>query len=144
MPRSKDQQSRSGVAAVEFAFLAPLLLLLVVAGVDFARVYYHLVIMTTAARTGAIYASNHPDRAADTEAIKAVVLADTEDLSPDPNVISKTYSDPDTGDPMVSVTVQWDFQMLTSYPGIPGTFTLERTVEMRVTPEHPKEPYYYN
>jgi Flp pilus assembly protein TadG len=128
---------RRGTATVELAVILPLLILLVVIGVDFARVYYFDMALINAARTGAQYASAHPDNVAKTEEIKKVVLADTKNLSPDPEVDIKTATE--DGIPYVTVTVTWNFYTVVDYPGVARPLTLTRSVKMRVIPANPKE-----
>src|SRR5579864_7443228 len=50
--------SRRGVAAAELAILLPFLGLVLVLGVDFARIYYYYVAVTNCARNGALYAAD--------------------------------------------------------------------------------------
>jgi Flp pilus assembly protein TadG len=131
-----------GAAALEFAVLLPFLLLMVVAGVDFARVYYYHLTLNNAARNGAVYASSHPDRAVNTEGIKQVVLDDTKNFTPDPTVSSNTTMDA-YGTMFVTVTASWDFYTVIDYPGMSPRYTLTQSVEMRVANKAPKEPVYY-
>lgn len=133
---------RRGAATLEFAVLLPFLLLMVVAGVDFARVYYHHLTLNNAARNGAVYASSHPDRAVDTKAIQDVVLDDTKNFTPPPTVTSKITTD-SNGKSIVTVTASWDFHTVIDYPGMAQLYTLTQSVEMRVTDKTPKEPVFY-
>jgi Flp pilus assembly protein TadG len=127
---------RPAAAIVEFAVLLPLLVFLIVVGVDFARIYYFDVILNNAARNGAVYGSSYPTKANDTAGIQNAALADTTDVSPSPTVTSTTGTDQD-GNPYVSVTVSWDFYTVVPYPGIPQPVSLSRTVQMRVSPAQP-------
>src|SRR5687767_1445455 len=78
---------RRGAAAVEFALVLPLLLVLTVAAVDFARVYHYSQIVTDCARTGAMFASN-PDVADPSpyETAEEAALAGAASLKPAPTV----------------------------------------------------------
>lgn len=136
---TRVQPERKGVATLELAILIPFLLLLIVIGVDFARIYYHELTLINAARTGAVFASAHPDNAKNKTAIEAVVLGDTQNLTPSPKVSSSTNTV--DGIEYVTVTVKWDFNTVVDYPGIPKPFTLERSVKMRVTPLNPLDPF---
>jgi Flp pilus assembly protein TadG len=127
---------RSGVACVELAVLAPLLAFLFVIAIDFARAFYQYTIMADAARSGALYGSQDPTHSVDTTGITNAALADTTDIQPSPTVSSATGTGSD-GNPYVQVTVQWTFQTLTSYPGIPQSVPLQRVVRMRVAPTTP-------
>lgn len=78
-------ETRKGAAVVEFALVLPLLLIIFVAAVDFARVFYNAQILTDCARTAALFAAN-PDLADRTSYETAVELARTcvADLDPPP------------------------------------------------------------
>jgi Flp pilus assembly protein TadG len=136
-PRSRASGSRRAVAAVELAVLLPFLMFVFVAGVDFARVFYHCITLTNCARNGAVYGSADATHAADTAGIQAAALADATNLSPTPTITSAVGTDAD-GHPCVQVTAAYTFRMITSYAGIPSSFDLSRTVQMRVAPVLPK------
>lgn len=123
-----------GSAAVELALLLPVLSLLFVFTVDFARLYYHYCIVTNCARNGALYLSDpsampespYPD-------VTAAALADASDLNPQPTVgygagINSSY---------VQVTVVYPFTTITNYPGLPNPINLTSTVQMRLAPATP-------
>ena len=131
---------RKGAAIVELAVLLPLLVFLFVIGVDFARVFYHLVAITNSAESGALDASRDVVYAANTEGIKNAVLADAKDLTPAPTVTSTTGVD-ELGSPCVKVTVTWKFSTITRFPGIPNTINLLCTVQMRHCPQFTKREY---
>ena len=133
----RRRRVRRGAAVVEFACLLPLLVFLFVVGVDFARVYYPLVTITNASRTGAIWASQDVLKAADVEGIRKVVLDDAKNLTPAPTVTSVTGTD-ELGEPYVRVTVTWEFTTVSQFPGIPSPIVLSRTSQMRVAPKFPK------
>jgi Flp pilus assembly protein TadG len=132
---------RPGVAVVELAVLLPLLVFLFVIGIDFARLFYHLVTVTAAARNGATYGSMEPKNSTDTEGIKKAALADAQNLVPAPKVFSSTATD-ELGHPCVNVTVSWTFNTVSRFPLVPSTVNLSRTVQMRIAPLEPKEPVY--
>jgi Flp pilus assembly protein TadG len=135
-PNARARRCRPAVAAVELAVLLPFLAFLFVIGIDFARVFYYSVTVTNAARNGAVYGSQDAAHVADTAGIQAAALADATNLSPAPAVSSTTTTDAD-GNPCVQVTAAYTFRMITSYAGIPGSFDLSRTVQMRVAPVLP-------
>ena len=64
-PRRPALRPRRAVAAVERALLLPILVFVLVIGVDFAQVFYHCVTLTNRARTGGLYGSTDPAHAAD-------------------------------------------------------------------------------
>jgi Flp pilus assembly protein TadG len=125
---------RRGAAAVELALVLPLLGLLLLGAVDFARLFYHYSIITNAARSGALYASD-PVAAAESPypSIKDAALAEATDLSPAPTVTSTSGTDAD-GNPYTDVTVTYTFSTLINYPGIPNPVNLGRTVRVRLAP----------
>jgi Flp pilus assembly protein TadG len=132
----RRESRRRGVACVEFAILLPLLAFLFLIAVDFARVWYQYTIMADCARNGALYGSLDPTHAADTTGIQNAALSDASNISPSPTVTSTTGTD-SAGNPYVSVTVTWTFNTVSSYPGIPSSLQLTRTVQMRVDPVVP-------
>ena len=79
-------ESRRGAAVVEFALVLPLLLIIFVAAVDFARVFYNAQVLTDCARTAALFAAN-PDLADRTSYESVVELAQScvADLAPRAN-----------------------------------------------------------
>jgi len=127
---------RHAVAAMEFALLAPFLGFLIVAGVDFARVYYFSLILTNCASTGAIYGSQDPEHAVDEAGIIAAALADASNLSPAPEVSSENLTDSE-GHPAVRVTVRWNFGTFTNAPWTASKYELVRTMQMRIPPVYP-------
>jgi Flp pilus assembly protein TadG len=139
MRQRPNTQSRPGTSAVEFAVVLPFLLFMVVIAVDFARVYRNAQVVMSAARNGALYGSDNPTKAADTDGIQAAALQEAVDLSPAPTVTSTTGTDTD-GSPYVRVTVSCPFQTITRYPGVPASMALTRTVQMRICPLKPNDP----
>lgn len=133
----RERTLRCGSAAVELALLLPILALLFLFTVDFARLYYHYSIVTNCARNGALYAgdpttepeSPYPD-------VTAAALADAVNLSPQPTVSSTTGTD-SNGNPYVDVTVVYPFTTISNYPGLSNPINLTRTVRMRVAPATP-------
>ena len=103
-PTRRLRQKRLGVAVVELAVLLPLLVFLFVIGIDFARLFYHLVTVSTCARNGAVWGSMEPKHSTDKAGIKTAALADAQNLVPAPKVFSSTGSD-ELGHPCVKVTV---------------------------------------
>lgn len=123
---------RPAVAAVELAVLLPLLLLLFVLAVDFARIFYFSLTITNCARNGAVYASQSPVTAVDTSGIQSAAQKDAANLSLAQLTISST-TDNASNPTYVDVTVSYPFSTITRYPGI-STITLVRTVRMNVSP----------
>jgi Flp pilus assembly protein TadG len=133
--RSGGRDARAAASAVELALQLPLLTLLFLGTVDFARLFYHYSIVTNCARNGALYGSD-PVAASESGygSIQEAALADAGDLSPTPTVTSTDGTDPD-GNAYVEVSVSYPFTTLTAYPGLPSPITLTRTVHMRIAPQ---------
>jgi len=121
-----------GQSLVEFALVLPVLLLLALGTIDYGRVYFDYISVTNAARNGAVYASTGPDAAADTESIRSAVIEELgEDKADDATV--QTATGPDAaGNQYATVTVQYTFRTMISWPGLPSSVHLERSVQMRV------------
>jgi Flp pilus assembly protein TadG len=137
--RARKQSPRRGATVVELAVL-PLLAFLFIIGIDFARVFYHQVTVTSAARSGAIFGSRDEVRAADTAGIKGAALDEATNLKPAPDVKSVRELD-EQGNPCLRVTVTWSFRSAASFPGVPTTVNVTKTVQMRIAPTVPKETF---
>ena len=126
---------RRGASAVELALVLPILGLLFVFAVDFARLYYHYSIVTNCARNGALWASDPTAAQFSPYAnCTAAALADASNLSPQPTVSSPYYSPDGT---YVQVTVTYPFTTITNYPGLPNPINLTRMVQMSMAPATP-------
>ncbi|MFL5329752.1 MAG: TadE/TadG family type IV pilus assembly protein [Gemmataceae bacterium] len=133
----RQSDPRRGVAAVELACLAPLLIFLLVITVDWARIFYYSVTIANCARNGAIYGSDTTAQSISPyTSIQQAALADANNLSPSPTVTSVTGTDAN-GNGYCEVTVSWQFTLVTSYPGIANPTTITRTVRMRTAPPTP-------
>ena len=124
---------RRGAALIEFALVLPLLALMLIAGLDFGRVFYHSQIIMNCARNGALYESD-PVSPLRNKYIdyKQAALADAGNLDPPltvGNVTSATGSD--AFGATVSVTVIYDVPMISGYLGF-GNVRLSKTATMRV------------
>jgi Flp pilus assembly protein TadG len=144
--------SRPGTATVELALVLPFLMFMLVVALDYARIFYFGVVVENCARNGAYYASDYPNTNyvynniyGDTS-LDDAVLRDASNLSPQPTYqvgYSSSSTGPFSSTPpsggagYVQVTVNWTFQSLTNYPGIPSSVTLSRTCTMQVSPAMP-------
>ena len=129
--RSPANEGRKAVAAVELALLLPLLTLLFVAAVDFARIFYYAQLIESCARNGALYACDPKAPAYNLySSVQEAALADVSSLNPQPTVSSTTGID-SAGNDYVAVTVTWPFKPITICPGVPSTVIISRTVQMR-------------
>jgi Flp pilus assembly protein TadG len=140
--RSSQRKSLRGGASAELALLLPLLVLGLVGGIDFCRLFFHYTTITNAARNGALWLSDPyangtitPSRSP-YASFQAAALADANNLNPAltaANVTSSTGTD-GHGNATVIVTVQYQFEMISSYMGF-SSVTLSRQVTMRVAPQ---------
>jgi Flp pilus assembly protein TadG len=126
------------VAALELAVVVPVLLLLFIIVIDYGRAYFYSMTIETCARNGALYACDSITSAQSPyTSVTQAALADAGSLTPPPTVTSTNGTDA-SGNAYVEVTVSWDFQPITRYPGLPSPLTLTRTVRMRVAPITPQ------
>jgi len=124
-------KTRRAAAAVELALLLPLLTLLLVISVDFARLYYHYVTITNCARNGAVWLSDPVAQATSKFAsVDAAARADATNLDSSKLTVSSKPGVGTDGNPFVEVTVTYQFPLITSYLGFSAQ-TLSRTVRMR-------------
>ena len=134
--------SRRGAAAAELALLAPLLLFVLIVAIDFCRLFFAYTIITNAARNGALWASDPYANGTVTPSqspyatVQDAALADASDLNPAPTVLPPTSGTDGHGNATVSVTVQYQFNMISSYLGF-SNVNLLRQVTMRVAPVAP-------
>jgi len=125
--------TRKGAAAVELALVLPILLLVLFAGVDFARAYYYTQLVTEAAQKGADFASNW-DLADQLpySSLNEAALADMTNVRPAATVDVSTDWAPPT--PNVTVTVTYEFQPVCSKFGLGDSFTIRRSACHRMHP----------
>lgn len=123
---------RKGQGIVEMALLAPILVFILMATVDFARAYSAYIEVSNSARAGAIYGSRSTSSANDANAVRDAALADSPTIfGTAPTVSSSTANDSD-GYEQITVTVDYTFTVLTGFPGLPNSVDMTRTVQMRV------------
>ena len=142
---------RRGQSLVELALMLPVLGILLIGTIDFARVYYAAMAIDQAARAGAAYGAQSVAKSGDDAGMaQAALSAANLDLTPavtaanahathrcacaDGTQVSCTTGTCTEGVPRVCVSVEIDrtFQTLFPYPGIPTTVRLNRTATMRV------------
>jgi len=122
-----------GQSIIEFALVLPVLLLLIVGAMDFARLFTTKIVLTNAAREGANYLSRNP---AGSGNLSAVIAAEAEDLTnyeitPGCSTVSCNPGD------KVSVKITHDVNLLfgrflQTFGIIGGPIRLSSTVEMMV------------
>lgn len=125
---------RLGAAAVEFALLFPLLLIMFLVAVDFARIYRCTQIVADSARMGAMYLSN-PDLSDKTPyaTVQEAALACASNLSPPPTVTSRDGTDA-RGNRYYEVTVTYNFSLVSRALGMLSSMTIKRSVQARMYP----------
>src|SRR5262249_42769025 len=125
---------RRGSAATELAMLLPFIAFMFVVEIDYSRIFYFSQILESCARNGAMYACDTSAQAQSPyTSTQNAALANATGLSPAPTVSSTTGTD-GSGNNYVRVTVTWTFRTLTSFPGVPSSVNLSRTVQMRMAP----------
>jgi hypothetical protein len=115
-----------------------------IAAVDFGRCFYAYNTLATCARNGALWACDPTSPSQSPYAtVTAAAQADAGgNLSPLPTVDAPTYASTPGGtygstvisNGYVKVTVHWTFTTLITYPGLPHTTNLTRSVVMRMLP----------
>jgi Flp pilus assembly protein TadG len=143
----RNRKSDNGNATVEFALLLPLMLLLVLGAVDFARLFYAAITVASAARAGVQYGAQDTIKAKDTTGMQTAASNDAADITgvtataqaycecadgTRVDCITGTCSGGTKPPAYVQVTVQKTFTTLVDYPGIPHNTALSRTAIMRV------------
>ena len=132
---------RRGAVAVETAFLAPFLCLLLVIAVDFGRIFYYQMAVNDCAHNGALFGSNLRSYQETTwvrpyTTATQAALAEGSTLNPDLDAsqVSVASGKGSDGNANVTVTVNYTFMTVTQFPGFPGTYNLQGKCSMRVAP----------
>ena len=143
MPTAQDpsphrRRLRKGAAAVEFAFVLPVLVTILIGATDFGRCYYSAIAVTNAARSGAAYASMNSSTASSQSALLAgVTSAVTDELSQssaiDTSKVTVTISTTTeaSGLTRTSVQVTYPFTTIVNWSYIPSSFNLTQAVVLR-------------
>jgi Flp pilus assembly pilin Flp len=111
--------NQQGTTLVEFALVAPVLILVLVASLDFARALNAYVTIANASREGARYAAVHPD--ADRAQIESIVAARAAPLDARGLMVWVTYDD---GSPRKSWP-QWPSAGLPPSPAAPKEIRIQ-------------------
>ncbi|MCE9567561.1 MAG: pilus assembly protein [Planctomycetes bacterium] len=131
-PRTK----RQALAATEFAFVLPFLALMILGGVDFGRIVHVDLTVISAARSAGEFGSTHPYTTATRErweerVRQAAVNEMAGMTSFDPSSLTVVIITTGTGtDARVAVTVSYPFEMVTRWPGLPTSVTVQRVTVM--------------
>lgn len=130
--------NRRGAVATEVALCVPLLLLLALAATDFGRIAHAYQVVCSAARVGAergAMQSVTPYSFPAWEArVRQAVLEEISHLPEfDPAELTCLVEATTDGDGLnrTTVTVSYPFRTVVSWPLIPDTVPMERTVEFR-------------
>lgn len=135
--RNRPAARRRGAAAIEFAIVLPMLMLLLLGGADFGRCFHSAMAITNAARAGAEYGAMHPfDTSSQVAWQTGVQQAAINELSGSPlfnvgqlTVASSSITEAD-GSRRVQVQVAYPFRTIFTWFYAP-TITLQQTVVMR-------------
>lgn len=133
------QRNRHGAAAVEFAAVLPLLLILVLGCIDVGRFLYNYVSITNATSEAASFASlNGPGRFGGVEqwvaAVKQQAIRESSTLNP-PLTAADIVVDTGVFEAgLVSVEVSHTFTTLVDWPGLPHVIAMGRRVILSQTP----------
>ena len=142
----KSRRTARGQALVELALTIPLLLLLLFGAGDLARAFSASVTFTNAAGVGAMFGSRSIDAASDVAGITQAAQNDGQNLIGMSVTTTKYCQCPDGSSILCtstscaggarsrlysSVTTQYLFRTLASYPGIPSQLLIAKRVVMR-------------
>jgi Flp pilus assembly protein TadG len=148
----RSSVSRQGAAVVELAILLPILAFIFLIAVDYCRIFYYSLTLDNCVSNGALFGSQvdngldgtgklqewQNNGALITKIVDATV-ADGAKLTPPLSASNVTVTNGTDADnnPRVQVTVNYPFQTITNFPGVPNPLTLRRTAQMRVAPVTP-------
>lgn len=135
-----------GQSAIELAAVIPALLLALLAGADFARIFYMSIAVNNAARAGAQYGSQTVATAADSGGMVAAAKTDganvanlavtaTQCTCESSSFVAACPASYCTNDPQatfVEVDTQAPFHTVVNYPGIPSSTTVSGKAIMQV------------
>ena len=138
--------SIGGGAAVELAVVFPVILLLIIAIVDYGRLFYTAVTVSNAARAGAEYGQQDFSTETDTATMRVVTQADGAEAGA-LTIQKRWYCECGAGvanntcavcpgggyapQVYVEVIATKDITTLLNYPGLPSSFTVTRKATFR-------------
>ena len=133
MQRSDNAAGRRGQSLVEFAFMTPLALLLLLGTIDLGRLYADYIDLKQGAREGAGYGLIKPT---DSAGMKSRVLAAGVPVNTTPTASCTGTCTTVGGTGTVVVSATSAFSPITlgffTWMGVPGSVTLTATAKMRV------------
>ncbi len=144
--RRRDRRTPRGQSIMEMAAVLPVLVVLLLAATDFARLYYTNLEVVNAARAGAQYGSQSNITAADIGGMKTAALNDASNLSGMSASASQctcmtstvvascptSYCTNNAQATFVTVDTSKAFNTIVRYPMIPSSVTLNGQAIMRV------------
>jgi Flp pilus assembly protein TadG len=137
-PTIVDQSPRRGAAAVEFAMVLPVLLVLALGCVDLGRALGLYIAVSNSARVGAEYGAAHrftaytrPFWETQVRQQSTTELQSANGFDGSKMLLTLATTSMSDGTIQVSVTVAYPFQMMTTWPGLPDQFNLQRQVTYR-------------
>jgi Flp pilus assembly protein TadG len=131
------RQPRAGTAATELAILLPFLALMFAAALDFGRVFNTTQVLEASASAGALYASGTAQTSSSTGNVQAAqnaACAAGASLVPPLQTGDVTVTVDDTAG-TATVTVAYDFALLTPILGASSQIHLTRTVTCTKAPQ---------
>ena len=130
--------ARRGAAVVELAIVLPIMVFLLLVGIDYCRLFFFSQIVCNCTRNGAVYVTDpYANFDSPYASLDAAAKADAPtDIQSQLTVTSTTGTD--SIGSYTQVTVSYPFTTLTSYPGLPKTVTITRSAQVRVAPQVPK------
>jgi Flp pilus assembly protein TadG len=120
---------RRGQALVEMAIVLPLLVLLVLAAVDYGRVFFYFQQVESSAAAGAQAGCLSSSCATNTVLISSNALLQARAMANFTPTVSSTCT---SG--VLSVTVSATYRTFIAWPFLPTNVPMQRTVTMRVLP----------
>jgi Flp pilus assembly protein TadG len=142
--RTRVLQQVEGSSIIETALLMPLLLLILVAAIDFGRAYFMAIEVSSAAEAGALYGTVNP---ADTAGMVAAAQLDATDVASLTAVATYGCQCSDGSSVVVScgtapictynvvnyveISTSATYSSLINYPGIPSSLALSGKARMR-------------
>jgi Flp pilus assembly protein TadG len=133
--------ARRGASATEFALILPLMMLIIMGGIDFGRFAHSYIAVNNAARAGASYASMNAFTPATQsnweDDIEDAVEAELSELAVpggfDETKLTVTTTTTAEADGLwrFRIVVTYPFEMLIAWPGLPSNVNLRGVIEMR-------------
>jgi hypothetical protein len=134
-PDTRQRHRVPAQALVELALLLPVLVLLLALAADFGRAFTAYIAIGSAAREGAAYGMRSAAASTDTDGMRDAALSETPEVwGAAPTVSFPSCTDAIDADKYdcVAVQVSYEFTPILAVGPIGDSYTLTRTVRMRV------------